>query len=33
MNLSEDEDWNAFLDTYEQILIPYAQEGAIATDK
>jgi ABC-type glycerol-3-phosphate transport system substrate-binding protein len=33
MHLEDDEDWNAFLDTYEQILIPYAQEGAIATDK
>lgn len=33
MDLANDEDWNAFLDTYEQVLIPYAQEGAIATDK
>lgn len=33
MDLANDSDWNAFLDTYEQVLIPYAQEGAIATDK
>lgn len=32
-DLANDPDWNAFLDTYEQILIPYAQENAIATDK
>lgn len=33
MDLANDPDWNAFLDTYEEILIPYAQENAIATDK
>lgn len=33
MDLANDADWNAFLDMYEQVLIPYAQEGAIATDK
>lgn len=32
MNLAEDKEWNDFLDTYE-ILMKYAQEGAIATDK
>ena len=32
MNLAQDKEWNDFLDTYE-ILIQYAQEGAIATDK
>lgn len=32
MDLANDKEWNDFLDTYE-ILIEYAQEGAIATDK
>ncbi len=32
MDLANDKEWNDFLDTYE-ILIQYAQEGAIATDK
>lgn len=32
MNLAEDKEWNDFLDTYE-ILMKYAQEGAIATNK
>ena len=32
MNLENDKEWNDFMDTYE-ILIQYAQEGAIATDK
>ncbi len=31
-NLDQDKEWNDFLDTYE-ILIKYAQDGAIATDK
>lgn len=32
MDLEHDKEWNDFIDTYE-ILIEYAQEGAIATDK
>lgn len=32
MDLANDKEWNEFMDTYE-ILIQYAQEGAIATDK
>lgn len=32
MDLANDKEWNDFMDTYE-ILIEYAQEGAIATDK
>ena len=32
MDLEHDKEWNDFLDTYE-ILIKYAQDGAIATDK
>lgn len=32
MNLAEDKEWNDFMETY-AILIEYAQEGAIATDK
>lgn len=32
-DLDTDAEWNDFMDTYEQVLIPYAQEGAIATDK
>lgn len=33
VDLANDVEWNEFLDTYEQVLIPYAQEGAISTDK
>ncbi len=32
MHLEDDPEWNDFMDTYE-ILIEYAQDGAIATDK
>lgn len=32
VDLANDKEWNDFMDTYE-ILIQYAQEGAIATDK
>ncbi len=33
VDLSQDEDWNDLLDTYQQVLMPYAQPGAISTDK
>lgn len=33
MDLANDVEWNEFLDCYEQVLMPYAQENAIATDK
>lgn len=32
-DLANDVEWNEFLDCYEQVLMPYAQDGAIATDK
>lgn len=33
MDLANDVEWNEFLDCYEQALMPYAQDNAIATDK
>ncbi len=33
MDLANDVEWNEFLDCYEQVLMPFAQENAIATDK
>lgn len=33
VDLANDSDMQDLLDTYEQILMPYAQEGAISTDK
>ncbi|MEA4964353.1 MAG: ABC transporter substrate-binding protein [Oscillospiraceae bacterium] len=33
MDLANDAEWNEFLDCYEDVLMPYAQENAITTDK
>ncbi len=33
VDLANDVEWNEFLDCYEQVLMPYAQENAIATNK
>ena len=33
VDLANDQEWNDLLDTYEDILIPYAQESAVSTDK